>query len=102
MPVGFEDDELDDMLDDEFGEEVAWTPAGGSETTLQGIFREHYEGVLVGETGYEGKTYTLRVKAADVDGIKHGDTITRNFTDYAVRGVHLAHDGFTVLALKEA
>jgi hypothetical protein len=86
---------------DEFSENLTYTPSGGKATTIKGIFTDPYEAVNPATHEAETTAPTVLAMNADITGIAHGDIITRGSTAYEVIGIQPDTHGTTRLVLSE-
>jgi len=87
---------------DDFGVAASYTPAGGSATTVNGIFdNEYFETDAGGEVAFALQQPMFHCRTADVASAAEGDAITISGTDYIVRNVRPDGTGMTMLMLEE-
>ena len=77
-----------------------YTPAGGSASTVNGIFNNVYFEIPGGETSIEGKNATFNCRTSDISSVAHGDTLAVSGTTYTVRGIQPDGTGATTLVLE--
>lgn len=86
---------------DDFGTAASYTPAGGSASTVNGIFDNDFIEVETGAgVGVALQQPRFHCRTADVSSAAEGDSITINSTAYTVRIVQDDGTGMTVLVLE--
>jgi len=102
MAVETADDRAIFLNTDDFGVAASYTPAGGSATTVNGIFdNEYFETDAGGEVAFALQQPMFHCRTADVASAAEGDAITISGTDYIVRNVRPDGTGMTMLMLEE-
>lgn len=73
----------------EFAESAAYTPSGGSASTISVVFDEPFQSVSVntGTLDVEDIKPTAYCKTTDVPSVAHGDQLVINSTTYQVVGI---------------
>jgi hypothetical protein len=100
MPVETADDRLI-MLSD-FGVTATYTPVGGVETSIVGIFDNAYEAVDAGGNVPVALTQPhFTCRTADVPNAADGDALVVNATSYIVRVVMQDGTGISDLLLEK-
>ena len=85
---------------DEFGSAATWTPAGGSATTVNGVFDSEYQEVAISQVGVALSQPRFVCRTADVSGAAEGDTLSVGATSYTIRVVQDDGTGITTLVLE--
>ena len=87
---------------DDFAVSATYTPAGGSATTITGIFDDAFEEVEVGAfVPVASSSPMFQCKTSDVSAAAEGDALTGNATSYIVRVVMDDGTGVTMLQLEK-
>ncbi len=79
---------------DEFAVSITY-----NSTTIQGIFDDAYEGINAATGEIESTDPQVIVKASDVSGLGHGDTMIISGTTYYVTGIHTDGTGLKTIIL---
>lgn len=114
MPMEFNRD-FDAFLSSKHGspgEDVTYTPAGGSASTITVILNQEYVDIDTGSVPIQGYKPTAHVKTTDIPNIAINDTITapslktldgtvyKDATNYKVVNYENDNTGFTSLLLE--
>lgn len=100
MPVETADDR--EILLADFGETALYTPIGGTQTSIVGIFDNAYEAVDAGGTVPVAVTQPhFTCRTADVASAQDGDSIVIRGVTYIIRVVMGDGTGITDLILEE-
>ena len=84
----------------DFDEDVTWTPAGGSATTIPAIYDRISEVTDIGEMlQREGVAAMIDVATAHIPGIAHGDVMIVRGSTYRVVGIEPDGTGRTKVIL---
>lgn len=85
---------------DRLGEDVTYTPSGGSAVTVRGVFSKYY--VTVGMPGADASASNpvIGCMTADVPNARAGDAFTIRGVGYKVSIPEPDADGMTVLQLE--
>ena len=87
---------------DDFGVAASYTPAGGSASTVNGIFdNEYFATDAGGEVAFALQQPMFHCRTADVPSAAEGDAIRVSGVDYTVRNVRPDGTGMTMLMLEE-
>lgn len=85
----------------DFGTNATYTPAGGSASTVAGIFDRDYSLVSVGSgLGVGSNDPRFVCRTSDVSSAAHGDALVVNAVSYTVRSVEDDGTGITTLVLE--
>lgn len=85
---------------DTFGEDLTYTPAGGSATPVRMIFDHEYFDELPG-LGIQLSRPAARLLAADAPSLANGDTIARQGKTYKVVQTMPDGQGYVTVQLEE-
>ena len=86
---------------DTHGTSVTYTPAGGSESTINGILNNEFELVDVGDTGVESSMPVLTCRTSDVSSVAQGDSFVIDSTTYQSVIIRPDGTGITEIVLEE-
>jgi hypothetical protein len=90
---------------DRIGEAATWTPAaGGGPFNFTAIYDEVYREVPLGEANQAGKELEISARndeLAQGSGIKRGDTVTYNGTNFKVGNLEAIAPGLTRITLRK-
>lgn len=87
---------------DDFAVSATYTPAGGSASTISGIFDDEYEPIEVGGfVPVASSSPVFQCKTSDVSSAAEGDALTVNSTSYLIRTVMDDGTGTTMLQLEK-
>lgn len=79
--------ELDEDLLEALGEDVTYTPSGGSATTVRALFQDPTDPQLGQELQFEATGPRFTVTRTECPNLARGDTFTRNSVGYTVERV---------------
>lgn len=101
MAVESADDRSYFVAVDDFGVAATYTPAGGSSSTVNGVFDNDFVEVDTGgSVTFAQQQATFMCRTADVSSAAEGDAITISGENYIVRIVQPDGTGMTNLILE--
>lgn len=101
MAVESADDRSYFVAVDDFGVAATYTPAGGSASTVNGVFDNDFVEVDTGgSVTFAQQQATFMCRTADVSSAAEGDAITISGENYIVRIVQADGTGMTNLILE--
>lgn len=87
---------------DDFAVSATYTPAGGSASTISGIFDDEFEAIETGALiAVASSAPVFQCKTSDVSTAAEGDALTVNSTSYLIRVVQNDGTGVTMLQLEK-
>ena len=87
---------------DGFGVSATYTPAGGSASTINGIFDDAFEPIDAGGfVAVASSSPVFHCQTSDVSAAAEGDALTVSGTNYTIRVVMDDGTGMTMLQLEK-
>lgn len=84
------------------GEDVSWTPDGGSPATVRGVFLEAYQSVQLGSVEVSGAEPRFCAMSADLPAVAKDDQVVRGGVTYKVKALEPdTVGGFVVCVLED-